>query len=184
MSNYIRWTQHPDTMEWHNAAWLDNHFGEHLYGVQFNDGTILDPREVELKVRDEEPEGDEVINASRDQYKEMFGDGEVEAEPVEGEEPPIPTRRVRFMMVNPADFMFLFTKGIEFRKHTKLIDGLPTDATLIQIMYDGMRGGVQMVVESQEYDEIPINEMPPVQPVKISTGVADATKKKRKPRKK
>lgn len=99
------------------------------------------------------------------------------------EQPEIPTRRVRFMMVNPADFMFLFMKGVEFRKHTKLIEGLPADCQLIQVAYDPMRGGIQMVVESEEFEPIPINEMPPVQPVSISTGVKDATKKKRKPRK-
>jgi hypothetical protein len=96
----------------------------------------------------------------------------------------IPTRRVRMLMVNPVDFMWLFTKGLAFRKQLKIIDGVPEDAKLVAVMADSVRNGIMLVVESASYDAIPINAMPPVQPVKISTGVKDATKKKKAARKK
>lgn len=96
----------------------------------------------------------------------------------------IPTRKVRMLMVNPADFMYLFTKGLEFRKHTKIVDGIPADSQLIQIAADSMRNGIMLVVESDEFEEIPINVLPPIIPISIQTGKIGATKKKAKPRKK
>lgn len=96
----------------------------------------------------------------------------------------IPTRRVRMLMVNPADFMFLFTKGLAFRKRTKIIEGVPEDASLIAVAADSARNGIMLVVESTEYDEIPINVLPPVQVVNIDTRIIGATKKKKAPRKK
>lgn len=97
---------------------------------------------------------------------------------------PIPTRRVRMLMVNPADFMYLFTEGLVFRKRAELIKGVPDDAVLIAIAADSMRNGIMLVVQSKTFDEIPINELPPVIPVSIQTGVVGATKKKKGPRKK
>lgn len=97
---------------------------------------------------------------------------------------PIPTRRAKMLMVNPADFMVLFTKGLVFAKRTEILTGVPKDATLLTIAAEPARGGVMLVVESEEYDEIPINELPPVQLVEINTGVRGATKKKKQPRKK
>lgn len=96
----------------------------------------------------------------------------------------VPTRRVKMMMVNPADFMFLFTKGMTFRKHTKLIEGLPEDAQLIAIAADSVRNGIMLVVQSESYDPVPATVLPPVEMVKIQTGVVGATKKKKAPRKK
>lgn len=95
----------------------------------------------------------------------------------------IPKERRKMLMVNPADFMALFTKGVVFNKKTELIAGLPADAELLTIAAEPVRGGVMLVVRSDSYDEIPINEMPPVELVSISIGVQNATKKKRKPRK-
>lgn len=185
MSNYFRWTQHPDTMHWHYAAWIDDHFGSHNYGVKFNDGGIYDPREVELKTMDEEPGKDEIIDNSRDLHKEMFGYSRGEEAPKPpAEEIEIPTRKVKMLMVNPVDFMYLFTKGLEFRKQTKIMEGVPEDATLLTLAADPIRHGIMMVVESETYEPIPINEMPPVEVVSINTGVKDATKKKKVPRKK
>lgn len=86
------------------------------------------------------------------------------------EEPEVKTRRVRFMMVNPADFMTLFTKGLKVKTGFKIIGGLPKDARLLTIAYDGVRGGVMMVVESDTYDEIPITQMPPIESVEIAVG--------------
>lgn len=96
----------------------------------------------------------------------------------------IPTRRVKMLMVNPADFMYLFTKGLVFRKQTKIVKGVPEDAVLVAIAADSMRNGIMLVVESQTYDEVPINVLPPVEPVSIDLGVPGATKKKKAPRKK
>ncbi len=92
----------------------------------------------------------------------------------------IAKRRVRMLMVNPADFMVLFTKGVVFDKRTKLLQGVPGDAQIIAVAPDSVRNGIMLVVESKEYDEIPVNILPPVQPVEIEVGVRDATKKVKK----
>ncbi len=105
-------------------------------------------------------------------------------EPPKKEEPKIAGRRVKMLMVNPTDFMFLFTKGIEFRKHTKLIKGLPEDAKLISLAAETVRHGIIFVVESATYKEIPINEMPPIEIVEIQHGLPGATKKKTVPKRK
>lgn len=96
----------------------------------------------------------------------------------------IPTRRAKMLMVNPADFMYLFTKGLEFRKHTKLIAGIPEDAELIAVAAEPVRHAIMLVVKSKTYEPIPINEMPPIELVSIQTGRVGATKKKKQPRKK
>lgn len=96
----------------------------------------------------------------------------------------MPMRRVRMLMVNPADFMYLFTKGLVLRKHTKILEGLPEDATLIAIAADSIRNGIMLVVESSTFEEIPINVQPPIVPVKIEIGIPGATKKKKVARKK
>lgn len=75
MSNYIRWTQHPDTGHWHNAYWIDDHFAPHHYGVKFNDGTIQDPSKKDMptvETVEEIPEGS-IIDNTRDLYAEVFG---------------------------------------------------------------------------------------------------------------
>lgn len=92
----------------------------------------------------------------------------------------VPTRRAKMLMVNPTDFMYLFTKGLKFRKNTSLISGIPEDAELLTIAAEPVRHAIMLVVKSMEYDEIPINEMPPVELVEIQTGVDKATKKKTK----
>lgn len=96
----------------------------------------------------------------------------------------IPTRRVRMYMVKPADFMFLFTKGLKWRKNTTIVKGCPEDAIVIAVAPDSIRNGIMLVVQSKEFDEIPINVLPPVEPIEIDVGVANATKKKKAPRKK
>lgn len=184
MSNYFRWTQHPDTMHWHYAAWLDDHFGPHNYGVKFNDGGIYDPRETTLKTREDEPGPEEIIDSTRDLHQEMFGYARGQEPPKEEEQEEIPTRRVRMLMVNPTDFMYLFGAGVVFRKRTELMEGLPDDAILLTVAADPIRHGIMMVVESQTFEPIPINQMPPVLPISINTGVLGATKKKKPARKK
>jgi hypothetical protein len=89
-------------------------------------------------------------------------------------------RRVRFLVVNPADFLMLFTKGIVFAKRTQLLDGVPEDAMIVGMNVDHVRGGIILVVQSAEYDEVPMTVMPPVQHVSIQWGVEGATKKKKK----
>lgn len=90
----------------------------------------------------------------------------------------IPTRRVKMLMVNPADFMFLFTKGLVFRKRTRIVKGIPEDAKLVAVAADSMRNGIMLVVESSEYEEVPINVLPPVQVVEIDTRTMDEVKKR------
>lgn len=90
----------------------------------------------------------------------------------------VPTRRVKMLMVNPADFMFLFTKGLIFRKNTRLIKGIPDDAKLIAVAGDSARNGIMLVVESSKYNPVPINVLPPVESVEIQTGENPNTKKK------
>lgn len=51
MSNYLRMTKHPLTGEWEEAAWIDNHFGPHHYGVFFPDGSKIDPEAVPLETK-------------------------------------------------------------------------------------------------------------------------------------
>lgn len=97
----------------------------------------------------------------------------------------IPTRRVKMLMVNPTDFMFLFTKGLKFRKNYKLVKGVPEDAQVIAVAPDSVRNGIMLVVQSSEYDEVPINVLPPVQPIDIDLDSVDRpTKKAKAPRKK
>ena len=96
----------------------------------------------------------------------------------------IPTRRVKMLMVNPTDIMFLFTKGLKWRKNTTIIAGVPEDAQVIAVAADSMRNGIMLVVQSSEYEVVPINVLPPVEPVGIDVGVRNATKKKKEPRKK
>lgn len=104
------------------------------------------------------------------QTKEALPEGEVET----------PKRRVRFLMVNPQDFLSLFTQGIVFAKRAKLVTGVPDDAKVVSMTVDHVRGGIILVVHSESYDEIPMTEMPPVQLVGIEIGVQNATKKKKK----
>ena len=96
----------------------------------------------------------------------------------------VPTRRVRRFMVKPADFMFLFTKGLKWRKNTTIIKGVPEDAVIIAVVPDSVRNGIMMVVQSASFEEIPYNVLPPTDFIEIDVGVANATKKKKVPRKK
>lgn len=81
-----------------------------------------------------------------------------------------PTRRVRMMQVDPASFMMLFTKGMKFDRTVKIIDGVPADAKLLTVSYDAVRNGIIFVLESETYDEIPINVLPPIEYVGIQFG--------------
>jgi len=97
----------------------------------------------------------------------------------------IPTRRVKMLMVKPGEFMFLFKKGLRFQKNFKVISGVPDDAKLITVVPDSIRNGIMLVVESSEYEPIPINVLPEVEPVNIDLdGIKNATKKKNVPERK
>lgn len=61
MSTYMKMTLNPDTDKFELAVWHDDYYGKHHYGVEFPDGTIVDPREVELETRDNTPEDVEKI---------------------------------------------------------------------------------------------------------------------------
>lgn len=52
MSNYLRITRNPISKKWETAFWLDDHFGNHNYGVEFEDGKVYDPRKIKLETKD------------------------------------------------------------------------------------------------------------------------------------
>lgn len=91
-----------------------------------------------------------------------------------------PLRRVRFLVINPNDFLMLFQKGIVFAKRTQIMDGVPEDAQVVGMNVDHVRGGIILVVQSATYEEVPMTVMPPVQHISIKWGVEGATKKKKK----
>lgn len=93
MSSFLKWTQHPDTMHWHHAYWIDNHFGAHQYGVRFNDGKIFDPLRYDMKTVDDKSRlNDEIIDSTRDQYAEIFGGAEKPVEPNDAPDTPVVER--------------------------------------------------------------------------------------------
>ena len=55
MSNYQKLTKHPEYQTWEKADWIDNHFGEHNYGVIFpsHPNVVFDPRDEMLETREE-----------------------------------------------------------------------------------------------------------------------------------
>ena len=71
MSSFLKWTQHPDTMHWHYAFWIDDHFGHHHYGVRFNDDKFFDPEKIDLITVDDKskiPKND-IIDETKDQSR-------------------------------------------------------------------------------------------------------------------
>lgn len=59
MSSYQRKTQHPETLHFERAEWLDDYFGQHNYGVRFpSDGKVFRADEFEWAVA---PEQDEAL---------------------------------------------------------------------------------------------------------------------------
>jgi len=88
-----------------------------------------------------------------------------------------PTRRVRFLVVNPSDFLMLFTKGLTLAKRMHVFEGVPADAQLVSMTVDHVRGGIILVAQSNEYEHVPLTVMPPIQLVSIRLGVEGATKK-------
>lgn len=95
-----------------------------------------------------------------------------------------PCRRVKIVMVNAYEFVPLLTKGMVFRRYTKMLDGVPADAKLLAMSADTNRHGIMFVIESSEYDLIPLTEMPPIQRLDIQTELKNATKAVRSKRKK
>lgn len=97
----------------------------------------------------------------------------------------VPKRRAAMIMVKPGEFIFLFTKGLRFQKNFKVIQGIPDDAKVIAVAPDSIRNGIMIVITSKEFEEIPINVLPPVIPVDIDIdGIKNATKKKNVPKRK
>ena len=84
--------------------------------------------------------------------------------------PKIKTRRVRFLMINPAAFMGLFKEGLKLRENFEIIEGAPADAKIKTVSWDSYRNAIILVVESREYAPIPVNQIPPAQPISIKVG--------------
>lgn len=53
MSSYLRKTKHPQTGKWETAAWLDDYFGRHQYGVKFLDEQVFNAKLYELPTTEE-----------------------------------------------------------------------------------------------------------------------------------
>jgi hypothetical protein len=53
MSTFSKLTKNPKTGEWEICVWHDDYFAHHHYGVEFPDGTIVDPEKVKLETKDE-----------------------------------------------------------------------------------------------------------------------------------
>lgn len=104
--------------------------------------------------------------------------------PVDNEGMEVPKWRVKMLMVDPTEFVYLFTKGLKLRKQTQVVLGVPEDAQVVSIAADTKRLGIMIVVQSEEYPEIPKTVLPPVQYVRFNLGDKTATKKKKAPRKK
>ena len=52
MSNYLKQTRHPITLEWEDAEWIDNYYGGHRYGVRFKDDQVFNPEIYKMETRD------------------------------------------------------------------------------------------------------------------------------------
>lgn len=49
MSNFKKWTRHPETGAWEIADWLDDFYGPHEYAVRFSDGKTFRPKGLETR---------------------------------------------------------------------------------------------------------------------------------------
>lgn len=65
MSTFARLTKNPKTGFFEKAIWHDDYFAHHHYGVEFEDGSIVDPDQVELETK-EWPETATLQEASPD----------------------------------------------------------------------------------------------------------------------
>lgn len=63
--------------------------------------------------------------------------------------------------------MVLFKKGLKVRGGWKIVKGLPADAQLLTIAAEPLRGGVMMVIESEEYPLLDPTKQPPIEVVAI-----------------
>lgn len=82
----------------------------------------------------------------------------------------IPTRKIALLFVEPAGFAALFTKGFKFRANTKVVEGIPADATVETIYADAMRGGIMILLRSEHFKPVMNGVMPPILPISISVG--------------
>ena len=61
MSSFYRYTKHPRTNRWENACWLDDYYGNHHYGVKFENDEMYDPWKVNL-IQDINEEEANILN--------------------------------------------------------------------------------------------------------------------------
>lgn len=87
-----------------------------------------------------------------------------------------PCRRVKIVMVNAYEFVPLLTKGMVFRRYTKMVQGIPADAKVLAMSADTNRHGIMFVIESAEYPLVPLVQAPPIQLLEIQTELKNATK--------
>ena len=55
MSSFTKLTKHPKTGKFQPAHWLDNYFGRHNYGVRFEGESVIDARDCDRWVTQDEP---------------------------------------------------------------------------------------------------------------------------------
>lgn len=74
MSTYKRLTKNPETKQFELATWVDNHFGEHNYGVIFDShpNVVFDPREESMETKDFNTSGSNAIGYEKQLYKVYF----------------------------------------------------------------------------------------------------------------
>lgn len=80
---------------------------------------------------------------------------------------PAKPRRIKLVMVNPANFMSLFKTGMRVKKNFEVVKGIPRDATILTISYDAARAAIIVILESEDFDEVPVGDIPPSIPIEI-----------------
>lgn len=71
MSSFLKNTLNPKTGKYEAAAWIDDFYGPHLYGVKFLDGGVYDPNKIVLKTNKDNVDVD---------WPNFFGGGEMKSE--------------------------------------------------------------------------------------------------------
>lgn len=52
MSSYLKTTKNPETGKFEIAAWLDDYFGRHRYGVKLSNGSVYSAENNNLETKE------------------------------------------------------------------------------------------------------------------------------------
>lgn len=72
MSTYSKVTRHPQTGKWEIAEWIDDYFGHHIYGVQFESDKKVYPTELVEQKDIKNFWAEDVRNAFSEYLKDVF----------------------------------------------------------------------------------------------------------------